>query len=126
MRRTIKTITLAGLLALGGLLIAGSTPAEAQLFGISVPGFQMSVGGPGYYGAYPGVYGYGAPYGGGYYGGYPYVGSYSSVYGYPGAGVGYYSGYPGFGYSSYRTYSYSPFGYRRGYYGFRRRGLFGW
>lgn len=132
MRRTIKSISLASVLALGGLLAAGATPARAQLFGISTPGFQMSIGGPGYYGGYyggyPGYYGsYGLPYSGGTYGGYyPYGGGYYGGFGYPGYGVRSYSySYPGFGYSSYRSYGYSPFGLRRGGYGFRR-GIFGW
>lgn len=129
MRRTIQTISLAGILALGGLLVAGASPAQAQLFGISTPGFSMSIGGPGYYGGfyggYPGAYGYGVPYSG-YYGGNPYGGGFYRGYGYPGYGVRSYGYYPGIGYSSYRTYSYGPYGYRRGYYGVRPFGMLGW
>jgi hypothetical protein len=127
MRRTLKTITLTGVLALGVLRVADPTTAKAQLFGISVPGFNMTIGGPGYYGGYyggyPGVYGYGVPYGG-Y--GVPYTGYYGAGYGVPYYG-NYYGGYPGIGITSYRTYGYGyrPFGYgyHRGYYGHRR---FGW
>ena len=97
-----KTISkwLTGAALAGALLFAAPHKAEAQRIG-----FGISIGGPGYYGAYYGPryvrpypvygYGYGYPYyGGGYYGGYYgrpyYAGGYRGGYyggrGYAGSG----------------------------------------
>ena len=102
MRASLKMMAMAGVVAIGGLLGAGATPAKAQVI-VATPGLSVGVGAPlvggypGYYGGYPGYYGGAYP---GYYGAYP-VRPYP--YGY--ARPGYYGGYRG--------------GYGGGYYGHR-------
>ncbi len=69
MKPTMRTVIFAGVLAIGGVLGLGASPAKAQGYGY---------GGGGYYG------GYGQSYGGGGYGGYG--GGYSPGYQYYGNG----------------------------------------
>lgn len=103
MRRTLRSVALAGVLAVGGLVGLGTTTARAQGFG----GYY-----PGGYGGYPGI-GYGRGCGGGYggaYGGSPVlrVGGYGGGWGYGGYyggyGSGYGRGYGGFPYRHHHHY----------------------
>jgi hypothetical protein len=95
MRRTSKSLVLAGVLAVGGLASVGATSAQAQGLG----GYP----GPGY-GGYPvgGAYVPGYPVGPAYGPGYGGSGGVSigvGVGGYPAPIVG---GYPGYGYGGFR------------------------
>jgi hypothetical protein len=91
MRRTLRSVALASLLALGGLVGFGTTSAHAQGFG----GYY-----PSGYGVYRGAYGYGGGYATypaplvttGAFGGYGRLGG----YGYRGTGYG--TGWGGYGY----------------------------
>lgn len=91
MRHSLRSVALASLLALGGLLGVGASAAQAQVFG----GYYS----PNSYGAYPGGYGYGSAYGT-----YPQpvvaTGAFGGYRGYGGYGLrqGYATGWGGYGY----------------------------
>ena len=142
MSKTIRSMALAGLLAAGGLLLAGTSNAEAQwgwggqAVTIGRPGgFNVTIGSgyPGYYGygygGYPGSYGYGSYYG---YapGGVTYSRGYAGYYTAPTWGGGYY--YPSTGVTTYRlapgvrysTYGYPSYGYYNYGYGYAPRGYY--
>jgi len=97
MRSRLRTVTLAGALAIGGLLAIGAPEAKAQLFLGGGRGFSLNIGiGNPYYGGFgsPG-YGFGSP-------GYGSPGFLGTGFGYPryGFGTGYGFGYPRYGFSS--------------------------
>ena len=104
MRRTIKSVALASVLAIGGLMGPASPSAQAQGYG--GPGYGGYPGGGGYVQGYPGGGYVGATYGPGYGG----VG----IGGYPAAQVG---GYVGYNPAVYRGgyaggYAYAPHHHR--------------
>lgn len=103
MQPKLRTMALASVVALGGLLGNGARTADAQVI-VNTPGFSLGVGTP-YVGVYPayGVYrGFGYP---------PVVAPYPVVrpYGYPYVGPRFYGPRPFYGYR--RGYGYG--GYRR-------------
>lgn len=106
----VRTLTVAGVVALGSLLGTGADQAKAQVV-VSTPGFALGVGAPVAPVApvYPGV-GVGVI-------GAPVVAA--PVYGYPvrpypyGYGYGYGRGYGYYGRPYYGHYGYRHYGYRR-------------
>jgi hypothetical protein len=93
----MRTMTLAGVLALGSLLGTGAGRAQAQLF-INTPGFSLGVGAPAV-GVYPG------------YGVYPYAPPVVAAYPVPVRPYPYVVGRPGI----YGPRPYAPYYARPGY-----------